>query len=360
MNILTVIGARPQFVKAAVLSREFSKHKNIKETIVHTGQHYDANMSDIFFEEMDIPKPDYFLNINGSSHGEMTGTMIIEIEKILISLKPDAVLVYGDTNSTLAGAIAAKKLHIKVIHVEAGVRNYNNFMPEEINRLLVDRISDFNFCCTSLGIENLEAEGYFSNRIESKVVFSGDPMYDAALYYYPKSKESTIIQQLGLSDKEFILCTLHRASNTDSKEALTAIVNALNKISKNTRIILPIHPRTSSRMKSFNLQLDFETIEPIGYFDMLQLIVESKEIITDSGGLVREAYFFGKPSLLLLEKPLWPELVSANYCLNASPNTLEIMSQYEALKDIIVDINTKIFGNGKSAEKIVKTLIESL
>jgi len=231
MKVLTVIGARPQFVKAAALSREFAKHDSVEEVLVHTGQHFDANMSDIFFTEMEIPKPKYNLDIHSVGHGAMTGRMLEGIEEILIKEKPDLLLVYGDTNSTTAGALAARKLHIKVAHVEAGLRSFNMEMPEEVNRIITDRISDYLFCPTQTAVDNLEKEGY--NNIDIQIVKSGDVMQDAATFYAQNSKEkSTVIKDNNLD--RFILTTLHRADNTDDKERLTGIVEALNEIHTTT------------------------------------------------------------------------------------------------------------------------------
>ena len=235
MKILTIIGARPQFVKAAVVSRELAKSKNIQEILVHTGQHFDKNMSDIFFEEMEIPTPHYNLNINGLSHGAMTGQMLEGIEKVCMTEKPDFVMVYGDTNSTIAGALAAKKMGIGVIHIEAGLRSFNMNMPEEINRILTDRISDILFCPTDTAIDNLRVDGIIDGKI--RVIKNGDVMQDAAIYYAQKSAEkSTILSQLGLKRNEFVLATIHRQENTDAPERLNAIIHALNQIATERRV----------------------------------------------------------------------------------------------------------------------------
>lgn len=236
-KILTILGARPQFIKAGSVSREIAKHKEIQEVIVHTGQHYDNNMSDIFFDEMKIPKPDYNLNINGLSHGAMTGLMLERIEEILIEEKPDWVLVYGDTNSTLAGALAASKLHIKIAHIEAGLRSFNMKMPEEINRILTDRVSSILFCPTEAAIENLSNEGY--ENLECKIVKSGDVMQDGALFYKSLSKKPNI----GIFEN-YILSTIHRAENTDDIVRLSSIIEALNELNRKKQVILPLHPRT--------------------------------------------------------------------------------------------------------------------
>ena len=267
MKIITIIGARPQFVKAAALSRELSKHESIEEIIVHTGQHFDANMSEVFFEEMEIPKPKFNLAINSLSHGAMTGRMLEKIESLLLQEKPDLLLVYGDTNSTLAGALAAKKLHIKVAHVEAGLRSFNMQMPEEINRILTDRISDYLFCPTQSAMDNLEKEGFVN--IDCKIMRTGDVMQDAALYYAEKSAEkSTISEELNLD--KFILTTFHRAENTDNREKLNSIVNSLNHIhEKICPIVVPLHPRTKSKLEQFGLELKVKLIDPVGYFDMI-------------------------------------------------------------------------------------------
>ena len=267
MKIVTIIGARPQFIKAAVVSRAIRYVKGIKEVIVHTGQHFDENMSDIFFSELEIPKPDYNLEINGLGHGAMTGQMLEKLEGVLLVEKPTLVLVYGDTNSTLAGALAAKKLGIKIAHVEAGLRSFNMQMPEEINRILTDRISDLLFCPTDLAMLNLEKEGL--NNDNNLIVNVGDVMLDAALFYADKAKKP----KFDLPDK-YILSTIHRAENTDNSDALRNIFDALEEISSETTVVMPIHPRTRNKLKSFNFDMQhskIKFIDPVGYLEMVYL-----------------------------------------------------------------------------------------
>jgi len=266
MKLITIIGARPQFIKAAAVSREIAKHNNIKEIIVHTGQHFDANMSEIFFDQMQIPKPDYNLEINSLSHGAMTGRMIEKIEEVLMIEKPDWMLVYGDTNSTIAGSLAAKKLHIKVAHVEAGLRSFNRNMPEEINRILTDKISDLLLCPTDLAVKNLQDEG-IANQSLAEVVKCGDVMQDAAIFYADMARKPEIELPV-----KFILVTIHRAENTDDPKRLKSIVNALNEINDNIPIILPIHPRTRKILEKSDLKLDFKLIDPVGYLEMIYLL----------------------------------------------------------------------------------------
>ena len=359
IKILTIIGARPQFVKAAVLSKAYLKTKKVNEIIVHTGQHFDKNMSEIFFEEMEIPKPNYQLNINGISHGAMTGRMLEELEKIINIENPNYVVVFGDTNSTLAGALAAKKIGIKVIHVEAGVRNFDEQMPEEINRYLVDRISDFNFCCTYLGLENLRKEGYGTVINNSKIINVGDLMYDATIYYKEKSKiNSSLVSKLGLDNTKYIVCTIHRASNTDNLDNLKNIIDALNEIDKIIKVVVPIHPRTRIQIEKFNIKINFKIIEPVGYFDMLNLLNKCHYVITDSGGVVREAYFFNKLSILLLEKPLWPELVEENVCFNTLPQKDKILDTFNQIIKAPVLLKGNIFGDGFAAAKITTLILD--
>ena len=313
MRILTVVGARPQFVKAAAVSRAFLRADNIQEIIVHTGQHYDNNMSDVFFEEMDIPRPNYNLQINSSSHGVMTGRMIEGLEELILKEKPDYVLIYGDTNSTLAGAIAASKIHIPIAHVESGLRSFNMRMPEEINRILSDRLSALLFCPTPQAIENLKKEGF--ENFTSNIVFSGDVMFDAALYYIQKSEESSkIIQRLDLDKERYILSTIHRAENTDDVTNLSTIFNALRELTKESKVVLPMHPRTKKLIQSHNIDTTgIYIIDPVGYFDMLQLIKNARLIITDSGGLQKEAYFFHKPCITTRNETEWTELIYHQY-----------------------------------------------
>ena len=353
-KILTVIGARPQFVKAAVVSRAIKANEGLKEIIVHTGQHFDKNMSDIFFSEMQIPTPNYNLNINGLSHGAMTGQMLEGIEKICLDEKPDYVLVYGDTNSTLAGALAAKKIHIKVAHVEAGLRSFNMRMPEEVNRILTDRISDILFCPTDTAIRNLKNEGY--DNIDCKVVKTGDVMYDAAMFYAKTSVEkSTVLKKYPL--KDFVLCTLHRAENTDDLNNLKNIFAALNKIAKTHPIILPIHPRTRKIIEQNNLKANFQLIDPVGYFDMIELFKNCSLVMTDSGGLQKEAFFFQKNCVTLRDQTEWIELVENGFNMITGADEQKILSAFETMLHKQNNFNINLYGNADAGKQIVQELL---
>lgn len=354
MKIVTVIGARPQFIKAAVVSRAFSKYDNIQEIIIHTGQHFDSNMSDIFFKEMHIPQPDYNLNINGLGHGAMTGQMLENIEPILLKENPDWVLIYGDTNSTIAGALAAKKLHIKVAHVEAGLRSFNMDMPEEINRILTDRISDVLFCPTQQAVKNLMKEGYGNFR--SHIEINGDVMQDAALYYkaLAKSPECSL-------PEEFALCTVHRAENTDDVNRLKSIFFALEKISECKRVVLPLHPRTKGKLNAINYAFEKSKIcfiDPVGYLQMVYLLKNCTVVLTDSGGLQKEAYFFEKNCITLRDETEWVELVHNDFNKLSGANSNAILDAYSYMlskKDN--NFTIKLYGNGDAGDKIVESLL---
>lgn len=356
MKILTVIGARPQFVKAAALSREFAKHLNIEEILVHTGQHFDANMSDIFFDEMEIPKPKYNLDINSVGHGAMTGRMLEGIEEILLKEKPDLLLVYGDTNSTIAGALAAKKLHIKVAHVEAGLRSFNMEMPEEVNRILTDRISDYLLCPTQTAVDNLMNEGY--KNIDTIIEKTGDVMQDAANFYAQKSEQkSTAVKELNLD--KYILTTLHRAENTDDKQRLSNIVDALNEIHQTIcPIVLPLHPRTKKKLESFNLELKVKLINPVGYFDMIELIKNSSLVMTDSGGLQKEAFFFKKNCVTMRDQTEWVELLKANVNVLVGADKSQIIKQAKLMINKDSDFTIDLYGNGMASKNIVETILK--
>jgi len=353
MKIVTIIGARPQFIKAAALSREFKKHNQIKEIIIHTGQHFDNNMSDIFFEQMDIPKPDYNLNINGLNHGAMTGQMLEKIEEVLIQEKPDWVIVYGDTNSTLAGALAAKKLHIKVAHVEAGLRSFNMKMPEEINRILTDRISDVLFCPTDNAVENLKNEGY--NNIDCKIIKNGDVMQDAAIFYESKAQKPF----LDIPNK-FILTTVHRAENTDDVSRLADIFEALEELSKTIPVVLPLHPRTKHKLIALNYNLSASSIsfiEPVGYLEMVYLLKNCCLVMTDSGGLQKEAYFFKKSCITLRDETEWVELVENGFNILTGSEKNKIYSAVTQLLDKKLLFDIDLYGHGKACEQLVKELL---
>lgn len=348
MKIITVLGARPQFVKAATISRALATtNSKIEEKILHTGQHYDMNMSDVFFEEMGIPKPDFRLDINGKGHGAMTGQMLTEIEEVLLTEKPNLVLVYGDTNSTLAGALAAKKLHIPVAHVEAGLRSFNMKMPEEINRILTDRISDLLFCPSDNAIENLEKEGY--DNIDTEIFNVGDVMYDGALHYEKSIGERKI-------KNDYILSTIHRAENTDDISRLKGIVSALNKINEEIQVVVPLHPRTRKILSNHDLKVDFTILEPVGYLEMVNLIKYSKLIITDSGGLQKEAFFFNKFCVTTRDETEWVELVDNNFNILAGADEAKIMESYNTLKNKEFSKTIEPYGKGNSAEIIVEKI----
>ena len=358
MKIITIIGARPQFIKAAVVSKELKQNSNIEEIIVHTGQHFDENMSEIFFKEMGIPTPKYLFKINGLSHGAMTGQMMEKIEEVLKLESPDYVMVYGDTNSTLAGALAAVKLHIPIIHVESGLRSFNNRMPEEINRILTDRISGFLFCPTESAISNLIAEGIFSdtNRV---VVNNGDVMQDASILFSEiSSRKSNILETLKLINSNYSLVTIHRAENTDDINRLTSIIKALNFINRTHKIILPVHPRTKKIINNNNLSVEFEIIPPVGYLDMLELIKNSNCIFTDSGGLQKEAYFFNKYCITLRDETEWVELIQGGYNKLVGADENMIKRAFVEFNNELFIKQSELYGGG-NASKIIRLTLEN-
>lgn len=357
-KILTILGARPQFVKAAVLSRIIKKHNEIEEVLVHTGQHYDANMSAVFFEEMEIPMPKYNLAINGLGHGAMTGQMLEKIEKILRDEKPDAVVVYGDTNSTLAGALAAKKIGVKLIHIEAGLRSFNMAMPEEINRILTDRISDLLLCPTDTALKNLAIEGYKNFPI--KIVKAGDIMKDAVVYYSKTSAEKAkLFQSLALENGKFVLATIHRQENTDDLESLKAIFEALSKINKEQKVVLPLHPRTKNILEKNNLHYNLEIIEPVGYFDMLELLKNCSMVVSDSGGLQKEAFFNKKPVIIARTETEWIELVTHGFGKIVGADSEKIYQAFIDFKEKKIDFSVNLYGN-QVGERMYKEIVELL
>jgi UDP-GlcNAc3NAcA epimerase len=358
-KIVTVVGARPQFVKAAALSRELLNYPELEEVIVHTGQHFDGKMSDVFFDEMDIPKPRYNLAINSLGHGAMTGRMLEGIEEILLKEKPDLLLVYGDTNSTIAGALAAKKLHIKVGHVEAGLRSFNIKMPEEVNRILTDRISDVLFCPTDTAVTNLHAEGY--DKLGIDIIKSGDVMQDAAMFYAQSSEEkSTVLSKEDLKGKDFCLVTVHRAENTDDPERLSSIFSALNEINSEVSVVLPIHPRTKKILESNDIQTDIKLIEPVGYFDMIELLKNAKFVMTDSGGSQKEAFFFKKHCITLRDETEWVELVKGGFNSVVGASKPDILDAYNSLSMKKSDFSVNLYGNGEASQQIAKGILKHL
>ena len=352
MKILTIVGARPQFIKAATVSRVIQQTPGVEEVLIHTGQHFDKNMSDVFFDEMGIPEPEYNLGISSMSHGAMTGRMLEGIEQILLDEKPDWVLVYGDTNSTLAGALAASKLHIKVAHVEAGLRSFNIRMPEEQNRILTDRISTVLFCPTDVAIENLHSEGY--EGLDIRVSKAGDVMYDAALYYGDRAKQPEWISDLNVHNG-FALATVHRAENTDNPDRLREIILAINEVHITTPVILPLHPRTKLIIQKLGLHLDVHIVEPVGYLEMVYLLKTCDFVLSDSGGVQKEAYYFKKSCFVLRDETEWTELVEhgANKIVGANRQAI-VTAATERVSDI--DFSHELYGAGDAANKIVAYL----
>ena len=353
-----MVGARPQFVKAAVVSRALSTC-HLEEILVHTGQHYDPNMSDVFFEELELCAPDYSLGISGGSHGMQTGRMLEAIEKVMIDVKPDLCLVYGDTNSTLAAALAAAKLHIPVAHVEAGLRSFDRRMPEEINRLLVDHVSDYLFAPTAVSVRNLQREGVDA----SKIHLVGDVMYDVALYYGEKAERTgRILETLGLEPGRFILATVHRAENTDNRTNLEAIFSGLAEVATSVPVVVPLHPRTRAVLVKYGLLDRYERaltlIDPVGYLDMLQLQRNACLIATDSGGLQKEAFFHGKLCVTLRLQTEWVELVEAgwNCTLHELSATVVSMAIRQQLERTPPSFKPALYGDGNAALKIAQIL----
>ncbi|TGG88021.1 non-hydrolyzing UDP-N-acetylglucosamine 2-epimerase [Geotoga petraea] len=352
MKIISLIGARPQFVKEAIIHEQINKTE-IEEIIVHSGQHYDVNMSDIFFQTFNIKKPDYNMNIGSGSHGEMTGKIMIEFEKIVQKEKPDMVLVYGDTNTTLAGAIVASKLKIPVAHIEAGIRQEPKDMPEEINRVLTDKISNLMFCASETSVENLKKENQTKG-----VHFTGDVMYDL----YKKLENKFLYEkyeEFNLKKDNYILMTMHRDFNVDKKEKLEKISKQIEKISKETQIIFPIHPRTKKRIKEFGLEKHYEkvkTIEPLDYLNLMGLVKNSKKVVTDSGGLQKEAYFAKKEAIVIMPDTGWRELTDIGWNKLANEENL----YQKTVKETKINYPENIYGKGNAGELIVNEIIDYL
>lgn len=351
MKLLTVVGARPQFVKAGVVSRAIAAHSQINEIVVHTGQHFDPNMSDIFFSQLQMPKPDFMLGIHGGTHGEMTGRMLTDIERIIIDTRPDRLLVYGDTNSTLAGALAAAKLHVPVAHIEAGLRSFNMRMPEEINRILTDRVSDVLFCPTDAAVDNLRNEGITDKM--THILKTGDVMEDSARLF----SEVSVVPEVAADLENFVLATLHRAENTDDPVRLAGVVAGLNRVHREIApVILPVHPRTRQAIVKAGLALDVITIEPVGYLEMLGLLKKCAIVVTDSGGVQKEAFFFRKPCVTVRDQTEWVELVSIGANRLCPPESGAMVNAVREASSSTIEDKEDLYGGGKAAGRIADFL----
>lgn len=353
MKVLTVLGARPQFIKAASLSREL-KDRGINEIIVHTGQHFDLNMSDVFFSELSIPLPKYNLNIHSVSHGAMVGRMLEELEVIMIIEKPSWVIVYGDTNSTLAGALAAKKLLIKIAHIEAGLRSFNELMPEETNRIVTDRISDLLLCPSEAAMRNLEKEG-FNNMPKKRLVVTGDIMYDSIKLFYDNNK----ILSGDTNTVPYIMVTVHRAENTNNPKRLASIFTALTKLAEQYVIKIVLHPRTKLKLKEFSIPVSgkIHIVDPLAYFENLSLLNGAAILLTDSGGMQKEAYFLKKRCVTLRDETEWTELIELGCNILAGADESVILSAVSKLLSINPDFSREIYGDGKSRVLIVNHIL---
>ena len=378
MKFLTVVGARPQFIKAAVVSRAVrsriaaSTDGSLHEVLVHTGQHYDASMSQVFFDELDIPKPDHHLGVGSGSHGAQTGAMLERLESVMMQEKPDVVLVYGDTNSTLAGALAASKLHIPVAHVEAGLRSFNRRMPEELNRVMTDHLSTLLFCPTQTAIDNLRVEGLpHARRPEVKVVRTGDVMFDAALFYGARADGRVLPSGFdGLHGKDFILATIHRAENTDDPAALGRLLEALERIGEGQMpVVWPVHPRTRHLMERHEAlrgmcsrARHLRMVDPLGYLDMVVAERRARLVLTDSGGVQKEAFFHGKPCVTMRTETEWIELVDAGWNVIAGTDPEAIMTAVEKMLSTRLDPAKQppLYGDGHAGEAILDKLISRM
>jgi UDP-GlcNAc3NAcA epimerase len=355
LKILTIVGARPQFIKAAAVSYEILQRQTsgnpIQEVILHTGQHFDENMSDVFFQELAIPKPRYHLGIHGGTHGKMTGRMIEGIEAILLQEQPDLLMVYGDTNSTLAGAIAASKLHIPIVHVEAGLRSFNLKMPEEVNRIVTDRLSSLLLVPSDAGMENLRKEGV--EHWDTKVVRTGDVMLDCVHLFRPHAVRPPNV----VSDQPFVLCTVHRAENTDDPVRLNQILGAIEEISHYQPVIWPIHPRTRSKLNGWSPKDPrVELLEPVGYLNMVWLLDRCSHVVTDSGGLQKEAFYFQKPCITVRDETEWVELVHHQFNFLAGADQKRI-SQIFLHETFASNWNVLDYGSGRASATVVDAII---
>ena len=375
MKLVTIIGARPQIIKAAALSRAIKNHyaDQIQEVIVHTGQHYDNNMSQVFFDELQIPRPDYNLHVGSASHGVQTARMMEGIEVLLIKEQPDFIVLYGDTNSTLAGAVAAAKIHVPIVHIEAGLRSFNKSMPEEINRIVCDHCSTLLFTPTKAGLENLKREGFPIDNVgpytidNPKVYHCGDIMYDNSLYFADIAEEKTdIIQRLELAGKPFILATIHRDSNTDNPERLSAIFRSIIQLSKECQVVLPLHPRTAKLIKTnlseglqkqiFNSP-NIKLIPPVSFLEMIALERHAQLVMTDSGGVQKEAYFFKKPGIILRPETEWVEIVETGNAILADADETRIMQAWQHFKGNPPTVFPEIFGDGHAAKFMLEQML---
>jgi len=382
-KLLTIIGARPQIIKAAALNRAIRTNfaDELTEVLVHTGQHYDHGMSEVFFEEMGIPKVDHNLGIGSGSHGQQTGKMLDAIEQVIIKEKPDALIIYGDTNSTLAGALAAAKIHVPVIHIEAGLRSFNKRMPEEVNRITADHASTLLYSPTKAGLKNLEKEGFRTLNeaqqqgkadIDNPYVFHcGDLMYDNTLFYSDKAgKYESLFEKQGIDKGNYVLSTIHRPHNTDDINVLSGILNALNEISlaDDIQMVLPLHPRTANKIAQSNDENikkvqgnpNFKIIEPVGFLEMILLEKNSNLVMTDSGGVQKEAFFVKKPSVILRPETEWTEIVESNCAILAGSNPEKIKAGYEHFQANPITEFPEIFGDGRAAEFICQSIIDHL
>jgi len=379
MKIITIIGARPQFIKAAAISRAIRTHfsDRVKEVIVHTGQHYDKEMSEVFFEQLQIPKEDYNLGVGSGSHGEQTAKMIFAIEEVLIKEKPHAIILYGDTNSTLAGAVAASKLGIPIVHIEAGMRSFTKKVPEEINRIMCDHVSTLLFTPTQTGADNLYNEGFSKNNEgpyhvdNPKVILCGDIMYDNSIYFKEVAlNESKILEAHNLTSGHYSLVTIHRNNNTDDPSRLVNIFNSLDSLSSvaGAIFVIPLHPRTRKMLSSLpgleqrlTQNSNIKIIPPASYLDMIALEANCEMVITDSGGVQKEAYYFEKPCIILQSETPWVELVQNGCAKLADADSNAIESAYYYFKKPETKLNFKsVFGDGKAAEFTVEKILENL
>lgn len=357
IKIMTVVGARPQFVKASVVSRALAALEGVSEVVVHTGQHYDELMSGIFFQELNLPAPAYNLAIGSAGQGVQTGRMMEALEPVMQAEKPDVVIVYGDTNSTMAGALVSAKLQIPIAHVEAGLRSFNNSMPEEINRVVTDHVSRWLFAPTEEAVENLSREGIPRNRVR----LVGDVMYDAALRYADDFRAGGLMKQFGIKPREYVLATIHRAENTDSEDRLRQVIDSLGQVAESIPVLFPAHPRMLASLKRFHIDVRrynaLRLVDPFGYLDMLAVEKNARTIITDSGGVQKEAFFFRVPCVIVRSETEWVELIRVGGAVLVTPDRLaEVVCQVSY--GVPEGVASTLYGGGHASRRIAKELME--